>query len=602
MKSLFKRLYHLISKAEPPDFNGIVLIALILGFACACFLAIVDINRTEMIILACVFLVALVLYQFGYVLSAGWITIFTAIIIKISIIYQNNGIRDTSIIGSIVILIFAGILGSRAGAVLVGSILVGEIVVLGYLESQGLIVNRFSQYNSWENYLATSLSILLIMGLQYLIVTRLNHNASVAQKELSDRKKAEQQLQQRVTELEAMRGVSEILIAQNNMANLIEETGKKIQQVFQPSNMFIALHEPKTNLIHFPYDIDSGKRVADVPLQFGRGITSTVMKMKKSLVINENWLQESVNYGTVYRASKTAKSSIIVPMMIRERAIGAISLDDTEHEFAFSENDVRLLETIAASLAVAIENTRLQESVQQELGIQEKLVQELEKKNQELERFTYTASHDLKAPLITIRGYLGYIEKDAKSGNYERLMQDTQRISEATEKMHRLLNELLELSRVGRIMNKAEQVPFAEIVSEALKRVDGQIQIYRVNIKVDNHLPNVFVDKERIIEVVQNLVDNAIKFMGKQNYRQIEIGAEHKNDEVVFFVKDNGIGIRKEFQEKIFGLFDKLDSETEGTGIGLALVKRIVEVHGGKIWVESEEGKGAKFCFTLGNS
>lgn len=599
MKSFLKQLFNSISKAEPPDFNGIVRIALITGLACACFLAILNINRTEMVILAGMFLIALVLYQLGYILTSGWITVFTAIVTKISIIYQNNGIRDTSIIGSIVILIFAGILGGRAGSLLVGFILIGEILLLGYLESQGLIVNRFSAYNSWENYLATSLSILLIMGLQYLIISRLNRNISTAQQELKDRKLAEEQLKQRVTELEAMRGVSEILIAKKNLTNLIEETGEHIKLAFQASGIFIAIHNPKTNLIHFPYDVDSGQRMPDVPIQYGRGLTTKIMEMKKPLVINENWLDESVKYGTIYRASQLPKSSIAAPMMIQDKAIGVISIDNTEIEHAFSENDVRLLATIAANLAVAIENTRLQESVQQELGIQEKLVDELEKKNEELERFAYTASHDLKAPLITIRGYLGYIERDVKSGNYERLMQDTQRISEATEKMHRLLNELLELSRVGRIMNKAEEISLYVIVKDALSRVDVQLKAKNVEVKIQNDLPNVFVDKERMIEVIQNLADNSIKFMGGQKNPIIEIGAKHQNGEIIYFVKDNGIGIKKEFHDKIFGLFDKLDSESDGTGIGLALVKRIIEVHGGEIWVESEEGKGATFCFTL---
>src|SRR5690606_6177451 len=274
---------------------------------------------------------------------------------------------------------------------------------------------------------------------------------------------------------------------------------------------------------------------------------------------------------------------------------------NTDFEHAFSDNDVRLLETIAANLAVAIENARLKESLQQELSIQEKLVQQLEKKNEELERFAYTASHDLKAPLITIRGFLGYIEKDAKSGNYQRLLKDTQLIGEATEKMHRLLNELLELSRVGRVMNEAENISMVEIIHDALERVESQIKQNYVEVKISAELQStfVFVDKERIIEVMQNLIDNATKFIGNQSQPLIEIGIKSQQDKNVFFVKDNGIGIKKEFQEKIFGLFEKLDSTSEGTGVGLALVKRIIEVHGGKIWVESEEGKGTTFYFTL---
>jgi signal transduction histidine kinase len=102
-----------------------------------------------------------------------------------------------------------------------------------------------------------------------------------------------------------------------------------------------------------------------------------------------------------------------------------------------------------------------------------------------------------------------------------------------------------------------------------------------------------------MVEVLQNLIVNAIKFMGEQEKPLIEIGMQRRNSQKAFFVRDNGIGIAPEFHQKIFGLFDKLDAASEGTGIGLALVKRIVEVHGGKIWVESEPGKGSIFFFTL---
>lgn len=602
MKSFYQKFLDFLNKAEPLGFHGILRFVLVVGICTAVILAITDTTRTEMFVLICVFLLALALTRFGYYRTAGWLTLISSILITSFVIYQKDGIRDMSISGLIVILIFAGLIGGRIGSLFVGIIIVLEIFAIRYLELQGIISNRFSEFNTTQNYFSVALSITLITGLQFLIISRLNRNVSVAKEELSERKKAEEQLQQRVTELEAVRGVSEILIAKNNLADLIEETGEHIRQAFQPSSIFISLHNPKTNMIHFPYDVDNGERMPDVPIQYGRGLTSKVMETKKPLVINENWLHESVKYGTIYRASKMAKSSIAVPMMIRDRAIGTISIDNTEYEHAFTENDVRLLETIAANLAVAIENTRLQESVQQELGIQEKLVDELEKKNEELERFAYTASHDLKAPLITIRGYLGYIEKDAKTGNYQRLLQDMQRISEATEKMHRLLNELLELSRVGRIMNKAEEISFYDIAKDAIGRVEVQLKEKQVDVNIQNNLPIVFVDKERMIEVMQNLVDNAIKFMGNQKNPRIEIGFETKEDQSVYFVKDNGIGIKKEFHEKVFGLFDKLDGDTEGTGIGLALVKRIIEVHGGEIWVESEEGKGATFYFTLPRS
>jgi len=233
-------------------------------------------------------------------------------------------------------------------------------------------------------------------------------------------------------------------------------------------------------------------------------------------------------------------------------------------------------------------------------------VSELEASNTELTQFTYTVSHDLKSPLVTINGYIGYIEEDAVSGNMERLRRDTQRIKEATNKMHALLTELLELSRIGRIMNTPENIPFADLIKDALDLVHGQLEANYVTVRIVSpqgtqpNLPAVKGDRQRLIEVLQNLIDNASKYMGDQANPLIEIGQQGDEEgKSVFFVRDNGIGIAPEYHERIFGLFNKLDPISEGTGVGLALVKKIIEFHGGRIWVESDVGKGATFYFTL---
>ena len=228
------------------------------------------------------------------------------------------------------------------------------------------------------------------------------------------------------------------------------------------------------------------------------------------------------------------------------------------------------------------------------------IIRELESKNAELERFTYTVSHDLKSPLITIGGFLGLLEEDSRAGNQARFEMDLLRIREAKDKMHRLLDELLDLSRVGRILNAPTVTAFGEIVNDALSLTRGRLMAGDIHVVVAEHLPSVSGDRPRLVEVVQNLVDNAAKFMGEQPNPRIEIGVHEENQETAFFVQDNGIGIDPLFHHKIFGLFDKLDPRSEGTGVGLALVKRIVEIHGGHIWVKSEgQGNGTTVYFTL---
>ncbi len=292
-------------------------------------------------------------------------------------------------------------------------------------------------------------------------------------------------------------------------------------------------------------------------------------------------------------------SWLAIPLKTRGKIIGLIALDGRQ-KGQFTEHHAQLAVTFADQVAIALENSRLFSDLQAELQDRKKLISELESKNAELERFTYTVSHDLKAPLVTINGFLGYMERDAISGNMERLKVDNLRIREAVNKMQRLLNELLQLSRIGRVSNPHEHVVFEELVHEALDIVRIQLEARRVQVVIQPDLPAVFGDRQRLLEVLQNLIGNACNFTGDQPDPKVEIGQQgEENGAPVFFVRDNGIGISPEFHERIFGLFDKLDAKTDGTGVGLAIVKRIIEVHGGRIWVESDLGKGTTFYFTL---
>lgn len=238
--------------------------------------------------------------------------------------------------------------------------------------------------------------------------------------------------------------------------------------------------------------------------------------------------------------------------------------------------------------------------VQQRTAELEKANYELEQKNAELERFTYTVSHDLKTPLVTISGYLGYLKDDITTGNLDRLDKDMQRIAGAVDKMHNLLTDLLELSRIGRMVNPSEVIPFQDLVDDTLELVHGILEAGGVTVQTTPNLPPVYGDKPRLIEVLQNLLENAVKFMGDQPEPTIMIGTDGEEDgDLIFFVRDNGMGIAPEYHDRVFGLFNRLNPDTEGTGIGLTLIKRIVEFHGGRIWLESELGKGSTFYFTL---
>ncbi len=232
----------------------------------------------------------------------------------------------------------------------------------------------------------------------------------------------------------------------------------------------------------------------------------------------------------------------------------------------------------------------------------ELLISNLAATNAELERFTYTVSHDLKSPLITIKGFANWLMQDWAAGRTDRVERCLDRIDSAATRMQDLLDDLLELSRIGRLVNPSEAVPLAVLAAEVQELLQGPLLEAGVTLVVEPDLPVVYGDRLRLLEVVQNLVENGIKFRGRQTAPRIEIGgcAEPGNGLVRVWVRDNGSGIEPAYQERIFNLFDQLDPSASGTGIGLALARRIVDCHGGRIWAESEGlGQGACFCFTL---
>ena len=229
-----------------------------------------------------------------------------------------------------------------------------------------------------------------------------------------------------------------------------------------------------------------------------------------------------------------------------------------------------------------------------------KAIAELEKRNAELERFTYTLWHELKSPLVTIRGFLGYLENSIKSQKWDRVQSDLSRISQAADKMNLMIVNLLDVLRAGHVLNISEPVTFHEIIQKAIEPLRKNMNEEQIRLEIESEFPLVHGDRERLTEVVEALVENAIKYMGDQPDPQINIGLRTKGDEQIFFVSDNGMGIDPEYHERVFNIFEKLNPQSEGTGIGLALVRRIIETHGGRIWVESEGiGKGSTFCFTL---
>lgn len=248
----------------------------------------------------------------------------------------------------------------------------------------------------------------------------------------------------------------------------------------------------------------------------------------------------------------------------------------------------------------AADKDHLARSLAESLGLIEDTNHQLELKNAELERFTHTVSHDLRSPLITIRSYLGHLDKSVAEGNLDQFREDAGRISRAAGRMETLLKDLLALSRVGKVLSPERNVNLREVARDTVESLQGMLSERGVQVEIQPDLPVVRGDAQRLAEVLQNLIENAAKFTTGRANPRIWIESRPHPLGAVLMVRDNGIGLDPRHHEKVFELFEKLASEGDGTGLGLALVKRIVEAHGGRAWVESPGlGGGATFCFTL---
>ncbi|HEV2478803.1 MAG TPA: ATP-binding protein [Puia sp.] len=363
-----------------------------------------------------------------------------------------------------------------------------------------------------------------------------------------------------------------------------------------PVKILILEHEPD-DIELLQYELrKGGLQYTSQVVQERRSFEAALRDFRPDIVLSDYVLPDFDGASAFYSTGEIAPDTpfIIVSGTIgEENAVELIKAGVTD--YVLKDKMFTVVTKIARALK---ENREHKEKKDQEEKLA-KYAHELERSNRELEEFAYVASHDLQEPLRMIGSFLQLLERKYQGKLDEEAHEYIHYAVDGAFRMKRLIADLLNYSRTNREFT-LEQVDIAAIIRDVLKNLAASIQDSGAMILVDE-MPQLTADPDQMLRLFQNLIGNAIKFRKEGATPVINIHARRDDAHWLFSVQDNGIGIDRQYAEKIFVAFKKLHNNArfEGTGIGLAIVKKIVERHGGKIWFESEPGQGTTFYFTL---
>ena len=342
----------------------------------------------------------------------------------------------------------------------------------------------------------------------------------------------------------------------------------------------------------------------DHQLELGQGIVGWVGVHGETMLARD--VADAPHYVNLFPDLIPTKSELSVPIRTGKEIMGVLDIQSPDLD-AFQKNDVMAMETLADQIAIAIKNARLYETAQQELAERQRAEKrlehyaaELERSNKELQQFAYVASHDLQEPIRMVSSYVQLLERRYKDELDDDARDFIAFAVDGANRMQRLINGLLAYSRIETRGQPFESTESSAALRDALANLALTIKEANATVTHDP-LPRVMADEVQLIQTFQNLISNAIKFRRNGVVPQVHVSAEKQDDQWLFLVRDNGIGIDARQQERAFAVFQRLHTREEypGTGIGLAVCKRIIERHGGSIWVESEPGQGSTFYFTI---
>jgi len=423
-----------------------------------------------------------------------------------------------------------------------------------------------------------------------------------------------QESRQRAAQLAIFASVGHAITSQFDLQQVINVVGDQIREVLDAQAIGIRLYDPATGQIRFPYVWEMGRKL-DIPaMALGKGsFMAHVVRTGEPLVINQDTEARLAELGSVtVPGTETAQSFVAVPVESGEAVIGAITLENFDREWAFSDSDVSLLMGLAATVGVALENARLFDEARQAREAAE--VANLAKST-----FLANMSHELRTPLNAIIGYSEILQEEAQDEQVSHFLPDLRKINTAGKRLLAIVSDLLDLAKIeaGKVTLECTSFDLAEVIEEAVAEArpiaEGRLNTLLVD--VPPALGAVYTDAYKLKQSLSNLLSNACKFTERGTVR-LQVSRRPKPDPapdwlrddvrgdwITLRISDTGIGIPAGQQPSLFQPFAQLDASTTrrygGTGLGLAITRYFCRMMGGDIGVESEPGKGSTFTIWL---
>ncbi|MDZ8078667.1 MAG: CHASE3 domain-containing protein [Nostoc sp. DcaGUA01] len=461
----------------------------------------------------------------------------------------------------------------------------------------------------------TSIALAIVIGifLAYFIwrqvrqVSQTYQTALItAEQQTENAQQQAQQAQRAAQRLAALNNIDRAILRAESIESLISNALTQMRQILPYQQAFVAVFDFETSTSKI---IAGSTTTGELRPPIGTQMSLTDFAANTTELQNIRYIADLATAQScppilAQLRSQGLRCSICLPMFAQEILFGELNLSTTVVD-GFDNEAYNIASEVTAQLAIAIQQSLLREQLQSYANELEQRVIErtaqLQETNQELEAFTYTISHDLRAPLRTMQGFAQALEEDYTDKLDSVGQEYIEYITEGAVQMDTLIADLLAYSRLSRAEIQMQEVDLTSVVKEALKQVSTELQEQQAQVTVAKPLPAAIAHRSTLVQVVTNLLSNAMKFVQPGIQPKVEIYAKEQHNYIQLFVSDNGIGIAPEHQERIFRVFERLHGVEiyPGTGIGLAIVRKGVERMNGRTGVESQLGAGSRFWIAL---